>query len=495
MRLNLSEFFLHLLSTKNFYARVANNMQRVEAPGAGTMGVGIQNGRIVLFYDPAFIKRVSLGFGTFALEHEIMHVVLDHIPRYLEMLSRLGNNEEERVKAQTVYNIAMDCADNDLLRKSEYFDKAKTEFREMCLEDMDPEVRKAMTPERLARVGLVLPENHDLPEDRSFDFYQQELMKRVKLLPPSVVNQVIEDWLRQLGGSHVKWGDCDIDGDKEGEGEGKNKGEGDNDKGGNGEGNGKPKPMLPEEAQGLAHQLRTQLKQILRKAVKDQTQGRGTVPANIAEWLEEYLEDSVIPWWEVLTTRIKATKRSKPDRGIMRPNRMLTSMAEEDDSILPALGIVRDPMYRVFFYVDTSGSMNSESLVIARGELSHMLKADEDLEVRYMQGDCTTNFDRVFRSGEELPKEVYGRGGTDFNEYFRYMGRYLGNDETAPDLVIVYTDGYAPGVLPENQFPTDVPVIWLVTAQHAAESIKGYGEIIVCDPEQNETWKYANGTS
>jgi predicted metal-dependent peptidase len=485
MKVTLSEFFLHLLSTKNFYARVANNMQRVEAPGQGTMGVGIRNGRIVLFYDPEFVKRISLQFGVFTIEHEIMHIVLDHIPRYLEMLARLGNNEEERTKAQVVYNIAMDCADNDLLRNTEYFAKAEAEFKAIQLEDLDEGTRAEMTPERLARMGMVLPEKHDLPLNKSFDFYQHELMKRVKLLPPSVVNQIIQDWLHQLGGTHAKWGKARDE-----------KGDGTGDQNGNGEGSegdgGEDRPMLPEEAQGLAHQLRTQLKQILRKSVKDQTQGRGTVPSNIAEWLEEYLEDSVIPWWEVLTTRIKATKRSKPDRGIMRPNRMLTSMSEEDDTILPALGIMRDPMYRVFFYVDTSGSMNSESLVIARGELTHMLKADEDLEVRYMQGDCSTNFDKVFRSGEELPKEVYGRGGTDFNEYFRYMGKYLGNDETAPDLVIVYTDGYAPGVLPENQFPTDVPVIWLVTKQHAVESLKDYGEVIVCDPEQNETWKYAN---
>lgn len=467
MKVTLSEFFLHLLYAKNFYARVANNMQRVEVPDIKTMGVGIRNGRIVLFYDPVFVKRISLQFGVFTIEHEIMHIVLDHIPRYLEMLARLGNNEDERTKAQVVYNIAMDCADNDLLRKTEYFDKAEAEFKAMLLADLDDETRSQMTPERIEKLGMVLPEKHDLPLNKPFDFYQQELMKRVKLLPPSACDQIIADWLRQLGGSHVKWGDGDVDGEQ--------------------------RPMLPEEAQGLAHQLRTQLKQILRKSVKDQTQGRGTVPANIAEWLEEYLEDSIIPWWEVLTTRIKATKRSKPDRGIMRPNRMLTSMSEEDETILPALGVMRDPMYRVFFYVDTSGSMNSESLVIARGELSYMLKADEDLEVRYMQGDCKTNFDKVFRSGEELPKEVYGRGGTDFNEYFQYMGKYMGNDETAPDLVIVYTDGYAPGVLPENRFPSDVPVIWLVTKQHAVESLKDYGEVIVCDPEQNETWKYANG--
>jgi len=466
MNVTLSEFFLYLLTQKNFFGRVANSLQRVEEKGCGTMGVGIRGGRIKLFYDPVFVKRASMALGVLTVEHEIMHVVLDHIPRFLEVLAAIGTNADERTKAELVYNIAMDCADNDLLRKTEFFDKAEAEFRAMQIEDLPPEVRAAMTPERLERMGLVLPEKYDLPPGKSYDFYQRELMKRVKLLTPEEVDQILKDWLHQLGGTHAKWIDESPDGEK--------------------------REMLPEEAQGLAHQLRTQLKSLLKTAVKDQQKGRGTVPANIAEWLEEYLEDPVIPWWEILTTRIKSTKRSKPDRGISRPNRMLTAMSEEDGTILPALGIIRDPMYRVFFYVDTSGSMDSESLAIARGELSNMLKTDEDLEVRYMQGDCTTHFDEVFRSGEELPKEVHGRGGTDFNEYFRYMGKYLGNDETAPDLVIVYTDGYAPGVHPDNRFPSDVPVIWLVTKQHAVDYIRGYGEIIVCDANQNAMWRYAH---
>lgn len=464
MKVSLSEFFLYLLTQKNFYGRIANSMQRVEEKGRKTMGVGIRNGRVILFYDPEFVARISMGFGVFTIEHEIMHIVLDHIPRFLEMLASIGNNADERVKAEAVYNIAMDCADNDLLRKAEFFDKSEVEFRAMQVNDLDPEVRAQMTPERLAKMGLVLPEKYDLPVGKSYDFYQQELMKRVKFLPPGVLDDILRDWLHQLGGSHVRWIDESP--------------------------NGEQRELLPEEAQGLAHQLRTQLKSLLKTAVKEQQKSRGTIPANIEEWLEEYLDDPIVPWWDILTTRIKSTKRSKPDRGISRPNRMLTAMSEEDGSILPALGIVRDPMYRVFFYVDTSGSMDSESLAIARGELSNMLKSDEDLEVRYMQGDCHTNFDEVFRSGQALPKEIYGRGGTDFNEYFRYMGQYLNNDDKAPDLVVVYTDGYAPGVYPENQFPSDVPVIWLVTKQHAANSIGGYGEIIVCDPDQNEMWKY-----
>jgi hypothetical protein len=70
------------------------------------------------------------------------------------------------------------------------------------------------------------------------------------------------------------------------------------------------------------------------------------------------------------------------------------------------------------------------------------------------------------------------------------MWQYMGNDETAPDLVIVYTDGWAPAVDPDNRLPPETPVIWLVTKDHASQSLEGYGEIIVADPDHNDTWKY-----
>lgn len=492
MNISLSDFFLHLLVQKNFYAQVANAMRRVPSPGMGTMGVGIRDGSVVLYYDPAFVEKISLKFGVYAIEHEIMHIVLDHIPRYYEFLGGLGNNDEERQKAVVVANIAMDCADNDLLRKHAYFDTAEKEFRQMQLDRYPPEIQALMSDVQKERMGMVLPEKEGLPLNKAFEFYQEALMKRVKLMSKDEVEALISMWIAQQAGAHDQWID------QAGDGEGDSEGKGDKDKDAKGESkNGKGNvstfrkpPPSAEEALGKAHQIRTQLKELLKTVIKKQEKSQGTVPGEIAEWLAEYLADPIIPWWEVLTTRIMATKRSKPDRGIQRPNRSLLSMSEEDDSILPAIGVLRDPRYRVFFYVDTSGSMHSESLAIARAELTNLLKSDDDLEVRYMQGDAATHFDEVFHSGQELPKEAYGRGGTDFNEYFRYMWQYMGNDETAPDLVIVYTDGWAPAVDPDNRLPPETPVIWLVTKHHASQSLEGYGEIIVADPDHNDTWKY-----
>ncbi len=456
MNLNLSELLTHLVNEKNFYAIVASHLKRVLSPGLGTMAVGLEQGRVVLYVDPDFLAQISLGMGLYVLEHEMVHVIMDHIPRYLELLAKL-QDEPTRKRASLVYQVAMDCADNSLLRRNKYFTVAQAETRAM-IQAMHPDAPVAET------AGMLLPEHHDLPEDRSFEFYQHELMARCR---SPAGDALLVDLAAALEGpageAHRLWGN--LDGER-----------------------GPIKPPSPEELLGQAEQARTQIKGLLRKALRESSNGRGTVPGDVAEWLEDYLAEPIVPWWETLTSRVKTATRAKRSRSISRPNRALLAIAEEDGSIIPALGRVRDPRFRVFFMVDTSGSMSGASLQIARSELTHLLHAEDDMEVRVMHGDADVHFDQVFHSGAELPSDVHGRGGTDFDAYFEHMGQYAGNDETAPDVVIVYTDGYAPAVAREKRLPDEVPVIWLLTPSGSARTLEGYGEVIVCDPAHNETW-------
>ena len=469
MNLTISELFTHMIVQKNFYAMFANRLRRVFVPGMDTMAIGVRGGSVVLFVGEEFMKRASMGLGLYVLEHEMVHGVMDHIPRYLELLSQFVGEAEQRQAAE-VFNIAADCADNTLLRKNKYFSIAQEETRAM-LSARYPE--HELKPED----GMILPENFQLPIDGSFEFYQHALMQTKKGSSPdaeTLTKVFLEDVMEQ----HSLWIDTEAE---EGEGQSQSNDESKS-----------PSarvPLTSEQLRGLAQQIRTQLKQALKGAVNDCNKARGSIPAGVKEWLGEYLTDPIVPWWEVLATRVQATKRAKRDRGIARPNRMLMVMAEEDEDIVPALGVQRDPRFRIFFYVDTSGSMSNDSLRIAASELTHLLRADEDMEVRYMQGDCKTQVDILLKSGDVVPGEVEGRGGTDFDEYFRYMGKYLQSDETAPDLVIVYTDGYAPAVSLENRFQADTPVLWLLSPYGSPQSLNGYGEVIECTPIHNNLWK------
>lgn len=509
MNLNLGEFFIYMITKKNFYGRLASSLERRMKKGLGTLAVGIRDGRAILYYDNSFLEDLSLTAGGFALEHEMLHLVLDHIPRYLELLA-VQPTKEARQKAATVYNIAMDCAINTMLRNHEGFNdieqhlknKARASHEAACArakEAADKAGKEFVAPPfEEEKAGMCLPEKFDLPLEGSFESYQYLLMQKVKLQSVTV---------SFTGNSHDFWTKSDQDGQGKGQkgkpGQGKGKGQKGDQQGQNGEGEGEGGgftfdisslgEMSTEEMMQAAHEIRESIKETLRETVRScGGVGRGVLPGNLEEWLEAYLAPPIVPWWEVFTTRARMSRASKMKRTVQTPNRALLALAEEDDQIIPSPGRARDRSWRIFLMVDTSGSMSSESLEIVQSELHHMLQADESMELRYMQGDSAVHLDVLLKTGDDIPGQMVGRGGTDFDAYFVHMRQYLDDSAKAPDLVVVYTDGYAPPVAVDNRMPADIPVIWLVTPEHSDAFAEGYGEVIVCDPEHNERRKKKN---
>lgn len=499
MHLKLSEFLIYLITKKHFYGRLVSSLQRVIKPGLGTLAVGVRDGRAVIFFDPAFLEGLSLSAGLFAVEHEMLHLALDHIPRYLELLA-VQPTDEARVKAASVYNIAMDCAINTMLRNHEGFAEAEAYLVSKARETYDAQAAaiaaaKAegkdvpeLPPFDPAKAGMCLPEKWDLPLEGSFESYQYLLMQKVKLQKIST----------EFGGNtHGFWTEGQGDGDGKGkEGTGAN-----GLKPSQGEGKGNPTKdlifpstggMTPEEMLSEAHRIREQTRETLRSVVRQcGGVGRGTLPGNVEEWLEEYLAPPIVPWWEVFSTYARMSRASKQKRTPQTPNRALLALSEEDDQIIPFPGRTRDQSWSIFVMVDTSGSMSTESLEILQSELFYMLAVDEGMKIRYMQGDSEVHFDEELVHGDAVPKQMVGRGGTDFDAYFEYMKKYVDDSSKAPDLVVVYTDGYAPPVSVDNRLPLDIPIVWLVTPQHSEKFAEGYGTLIVCDPGHNERRKKA----
>lgn len=493
MKLTLSDFFVSLILSKSFYGRIAAGLQRVARPGLGTMAVGVRDGRATFYYDPEFIAAVPYKSALLALEHEMLHLVLDHIPRFLELLA-VCPTELDRKKAAAVYNIAMDAAINGMLRTHPGFEEIQ-EFINGRIKEKYPDM-----PED-PRNGMVLPEKFNLPLDGHFELYQWLLMQKV---------EVKEIAIRLVGATtHELWADPEGgDGKKPqtkpggtspGDGKGEGEGEG---QGGGGKDNVDTKDLIfdgstfsdmsAEELLSQARRVRDSAKDLLRKAVREQGGvGRGLLPDGLEEWLAEYLAEPIIPWWEIFATRARMSRNSKFNRSPSVPNRALSALSEVDPRIIASPGRVRDKAWRIFLCVDTSGSMSSESLEIVKSELSHMLSVDESMEIRYMQGDAAIHMDVVLHTGDAIPGQMIGRGGTDFDAYFIHMNQYTADDEKKPDLVVVYTDGYAPPVATHNRLPIDVPVIWLVTPGHSEHFHQQYGEIIVCDNEHNSRYRAA----
>lgn len=102
----LQKAIIHLLSGDGiFYASLIMQMQHRDGkdlPKDALAGVSVQNGRIVLYIDPPRLEKFSVEQVARILEHECLHLVLEHI-------GRMDNRHPY------VWNIATDLAVNSLI--------------------------------------------------------------------------------------------------------------------------------------------------------------------------------------------------------------------------------------------------------------------------------------------------------------------------------------------------------------------------------------------
>lgn len=86
-----------------FYASLLSQMHRfADAKKTQTMSVQIKNGRINLFYNPAFLEPRSMKDTKAVLEHECLHIVMEHF---------LRSKDRDHEK----WKVACDLAINQLL--------------------------------------------------------------------------------------------------------------------------------------------------------------------------------------------------------------------------------------------------------------------------------------------------------------------------------------------------------------------------------------------
>lgn len=493
MEISLSEAFSYLMSAKkrDFCARTVSALVRVRAPGIGTMAVGIsRDGRLCLFYDPEFIKTLTLGKLVLICWHEVLHLALNHIPRYLNLLVGCST-EEDKARLRVCMNYAADFAVNELIRMERGFDQSE-DARWLYGCEQDPR-------------GGLLPDKMGFPRKLSFEEYMAHLNQNMKHTSQEIEKGLTletfsipmpqgdgddqtdgqgqgqgegEDQEGQGGGGQGEEDQKGQDGDGQGQGSGQGQGQTPS-QGAPGPAKGTPEHILDqyfkgrtggshrfwegetnhrtaEELQGLADRMHQDAKQLLTKSVREHIKSRGTIPAGLKEVIELFLAPPKIPWPKVLRSLCTRTQQSKPKRGLARPNRRLHGMG----GILPFPGRTQDNKFTIYFALDTSGSMSAKDLEMGLTEIMNIVRTEPDVSLCVMYCDAHLHLAYDVEHVSDIDLSVVGRGGTDFNPPFLKVREALRGDKP-PDILIYATDGYAPEPEPENRVP--IPVVWLLT--------------------------------
>lgn len=130
-------------NNKIFFAGLLNQIIKKETTSIPTAGICIENGNIYLYYNPKFLEEIKEKEGIAKaqgiLEHELLHLVFDHISR-----ASIFKRHQE------LYNIATDMAINQLI-------------------DSNILPKKA--------IKLIYPEQFNLPKKKDAEYYYKELLK------------------------------------------------------------------------------------------------------------------------------------------------------------------------------------------------------------------------------------------------------------------------------------------------------------------------------
>lgn len=467
-KVTLSKALSYLTSGRHkkrtcFYSRLVSQLKRYASPGLGTMGVSIREGCYVLLYDPDIFEdgELTLDQLSIILMHEVLHLVLHHIPRFSRKLAGCQTDTQRRMMS-SVANIAMDYAVNSLMVK----------LGEVTRKDF----------EDMGKYRGIYPTDSGLEEFKTMDWYIRELLADPDKCAQRVRHLVV----------------CGEPGDSCSSSESSESSE----PGESGEAPstleileayaGSPNAaMLEDLAKELATQspeakatLEEDLERTGAKLTLDtysHEKSRGILPRGLVTLLEELLTPPTIPWQRLLKKAIVQARRYRKARSIRTPLRRI-AIDDTDPLAEPCTfpGKKKNPAWTIIFAIDTSGSMSDEDVQDALAELRGVQKADAHIKIHVIEADAEIGREYPLTSYGKVKKDVTGRGGTDFNDVFKRAR------ELDADMLIYATDGYAPMPERHNRIPKS-KILWLISAtgvypgsysRHRSQNKEEYGRAI-----------------
>lgn len=437
---NLSKAIGTMISKSSLWGCIFGRLTRKEVPRMGTFGVGFsKRGTLFLLYDPEILENTPRKDLEYVMQHEGMHLVNNHIPRSLRLMNEeeaddLTGQIEQKMKKQ-VWNIASDCAANDQL---DFPEKINLGGKECPAQ---------------------FPHMYELERNYPTEYYYYEIMKQSPD-PEEIKNKLLD--------AH-KW-EVDENGDPiDGDGEGEEEGEG------------KSKAEKAKEREKIARNIENNTRRLINKAYNDVRKGRGTIPGNIAEMIEEWLKGPKLPYYDMIAKLVRGSRLSKYKTAHNRTNKKRTHMfvtGNGKNSILPFPGRKRDVSFKIGMLIDTSGSQSLEDISEALSGIQNIIEKDSHSKVFVVECDTEVNKEYEVNKISDIDCEISGRGGTILEPGLRRLR------DLHCDVNLIFTDGMCDNIntMDKNILPRK-RIIWVISPNGTQEFVDRTGVVVWIDPE------------
>jgi predicted metal-dependent peptidase len=217
-----------------------------------------------------------------------------------------------------------------------------------------------------------------------------------------------------------------------------------------------------DEAEALSNEEKEDLAKQIDEAVRQGSILAGKLGNGSNRTLEDLLETKQ-NWKELLRDFVTTVCTGKDYSTWKRPNRRYMGL----DIIMPS-GI-SETMGEVLIGIDTSGSIDAESLASFLTEVKGVCDQVKPSKVRLVYWDTSVRSEEVYLQDEldNLTRSTKpkGGGGTDV----RCVPAYMGEHGIKPECAIILTDGYLGG----GWGTWTVPLLWVILNNKSARPTSG----------------------
>jgi predicted metal-dependent peptidase len=384
------------------------------------MGVGPEkDGTLTLFYAPELMEKTADKEILRVIEHEGMHVLNKHIPRYIRILANETAEQRKNIKTK-VWNIASDCTVN-----------CQANIRTPIIIDGKP-------------WAPCLPAKYNLEEGQVTEFYFYELLKTANVVTMSVP------------------------------GEG---GNGEGNDGFNGHQQWKNGVNGVADLSSLSRKIDQHVQNIIKDSVKNFNKERGNMPAHIAQLIEGALAPPKAPYYQIIRKLVRGSRFSKFKRSPTKINRKRTYVFTiQGDSCVPEIspfpGKTRDMTFDIVVMIDTSGSMSDEDVKEGLSGVKNIIEKDRHCYTTVLEVDAGVEKEYEVKKIRDIQFNIKGRGGTTLRPGLE-RARQLGCD-----VCLAFTDGYTEDInsIPRKYLPKKL--IWVITPDGTARNVNKTGYVV-----------------
>ena len=222
--------------------------------------------------------------------------------------------------------------------------------------------------------------------------------------------------------------------------------------------------LLPGEAGLDTHDVWEEIEDIISsrnewkehlKTVGNMTGAGGMAPPGIRQVIEDLNYCPKLDWRDLLRDFVHLHSKDF-DYTYTPPDKRYFHM----DLVYPAFHeMMIESIEQIYFFVDTSGSIDAEMLSEVFAELKQAVRQVEGLRGKLSFFDTSVTEPVEFDSVESLKKcKPVGGGGTSFHAIFEFLDQM--REKEIPKAIVILTDGYAR--FPDEKAARGIPVLWII---------------------------------